>query len=102
MQALGVYIHIPFCVQKCKYCDFLSAPATAEARVEYLEALKREMVRGAKNYQDYEVQTVFWGGGTPSILEAEQIQGCMEVLRRYYRLALDAEISMELNPGTAS
>lgn len=102
MKALGVYIHIPFCVQKCRYCDFLSAPSTAETRAEYLEALKREMINEAPAYQEYEVKTVFFGGGTPSILEAEQIRECMEVLRSHYRLAADAEISMEMNPGTAS
>lgn len=102
MKALGVYIHIPFCVQKCKYCDFLSGPATPEARAEYLEALKREMISEAPAYQDYEVKTVFWGGGTPSILESWQIKEGMEVLKSHYRLAADAEISMEMNPGTAS
>ena len=102
MKALGVYIHIPFCVQKCRYCDFLSAPSTEEARAEYLEALKREMINEASAYEEYEVKTVFFGGGTPSILEAEQIRECMEVLQSHYRLAADAEISMEMNPGTAS
>ncbi len=102
MKSLSVYIHIPFCVQKCKYCDFLSGPSTLEARAEYLEALKREIISEAPAYQDYEVKTVFWGGGTPSILEAEQIRDCMEVLRNHYRLAPHAEVSMEMNPGTAS
>lgn len=102
MKALSVYIHIPFCVQKCRYCDFLSAPSTEEARAEYLEALKEEMRNEAAAYQDYEVKTVFFGGGTPSILESEQIRECMEVLKKHYRFADDAEISMEMNPGTAS
>lgn len=102
MKSLSIYIHIPFCVQKCKYCDFLSAPSTPEARAEYLEALKREMIKEAPAYQDYEVKTVFFGGGTPSILEAGQISECMDVLKEYYRISADAEISMEMNPGTAS
>ncbi len=102
MKALSVYIHIPFCVQKCRYCDFLSGPSTTEAREEYLRALKKEMEREAASYQDYEVRTIFFGGGTPSILEAEQIKDCMEVLYKYYKVSSDAEISMEMNPGTAS
>lgn len=102
MKSLSVYIHIPFCVQKCRYCDFLSGPATAKEREEYLAALRQEMIGEAHRYRDYEIKTVFFGGGTPSILEAEQIRKCMDVLKEYYRLALDAEISMEMNPGTAS
>ena len=94
MKALSGYIHIPFCVQKCKYCDFLSAPSTKEAREEYIEALKREMISEAAAYQEYEVKTVFFGGGTPSILESEQIRECMEVLKKHYRFSDDAEISM--------
>ena len=73
MKALGVYIHIPFCVQKCVYCDFLSAPATREKQQTYLTALKKEIMEKAKNYTDYVVETIFFGGGTPSILEAEDI-----------------------------
>lgn len=102
MKLLSIYIHIPFCVQKCNYCDFLSAPTSPKARAEYIETLISEMIKEAPDYQDYEVKTVFFGGGTPSILEAEQIKACMEVLYKHYRIASDAEISMEMNPGTAS
>lgn len=102
MQALGVYIHIPFCVQKCVYCDFLSAPATRKRQQEYLSALKREMENEAGNYTDYEIETVFFGGGTPSVLEAEDIAECIAVLREEYNLSPEAEITLEMNPGTAT
>ena len=102
MQALGVYIHIPFCVQKCVYCDFLSAPATKERQQTYMDALKREIVEEAKNYSDYVIETVFFGGGTPSILEAEDIAECLWLLKEYYSMSRDAEITLEMNPGTAS
>lgn len=102
MQTLGVYIHIPFCVQKCVYCDFLSAPATRERQQAYLDALKREIVEEAKYYSDYLIETVFFGGGTPSILEADDISACLKLLREYYSMSEDAEITLEMNPGTVS
>lgn len=101
MRSIGVYLHIPFCVRKCVYCDFLSAPATRQRQREYVEALKKEIVSGAEKYTEYEVQTIFFGGGTPSVLEAEEIAGILECLREYYRIAADAEITLEMNPGTA-
>lgn len=102
MQALGVYIHIPFCVQKCVYCDFLSAPATREKQQIYIEALKREIEEEAKNYSEYMIETVFFGGGTPSILEAEDIAECLALLRKEYHMSQAAEITIEMNPGTAT
>ena len=102
MQALGVYIHIPFCVQKCVYCDFLSAPATKERQKAYLEALKKEIEQEARHYADYTIETVFFGGGTPSILEAEEIAECITILRKYYEISDKAEITIEMNPGTAT
>ena len=102
MQTLGVYIHIPFCVQKCVYCDFLSAPATREMQQAYLYALKREIKEEAKDYTNYIVETVFFGGGTPCILEAEDIAECIQLLKLYYSMSDDVEITIEMNPGTAS
>lgn len=102
METLGVYIHIPFCVQKCIYCDFLSAPATKEKQQRYLVALKREIEEEAKNYSGFVVNTVFFGGGTPSILEACDIAECLALLRKKYHMSKDAEITIEMNPGTAN
>ena len=102
VQALGVYIHIPFCVQKCVYCDFLSASATRETQKTYIEALKREIEEEAKHYSDYKIETVFFGGGTPSILQAEEIAECLAVLKENYHIDKNAEITLEMNPGTAT
>lgn len=100
MRSMGVYIHIPFCVQKCAYCDFLSAPAPGQRRKEYVTALKREMISEADRYDGYEVQTVFFGGGTPSLLEAKETAEILECLGKYYQIDPAAEITIEMNPGT--
>ena len=97
---LSIYIHIPFCVRKCFYCDFLSAPASGETMEAYASCLCREIEAAGKLYPDYEVRTVFFGGGTPSILKKERICQIMEALRRAFSLAEDAEITIEVNPGT--
>ena len=102
MKPLSVYIHIPFCVQKCKYCDFLSAPSTQENRKQYIAALKREIINEAVKYKEYEIETIFFGGGTPSILDEGQIEECIEVLRENYQISKSCEITLEMNPGTAS
>lgn len=97
---LSIYIHIPFCVRKCLYCDFLSAPASGETMEAYASCLCREIEAAGKLYPDHEVRTVFFGGGTPSILKKERICQIMEVLRRAFSLTEDAEITIEVNPGT--
>lgn len=102
MRPIGVYIHIPFCVRKCAYCDFLSEPAERQRRRAYVAALQREIAQEAGQYTGYEVRTIFIGGGTPSILEAEELAGILEYMRRYYQVKSDAEITMELNPGTVN
>lgn len=70
---LGIYIHIPFCVKKCAYCDFLSFPSEEEIRERYVAALCREIRANAENAKEYLVETVYFGGGTPSVLTTEQI-----------------------------
>jgi len=101
VHSIGVYIHIPFCIKKCVYCDFLSGPATRQRQQEYVEALQREIAWEAGNYAEYEIKTIFFGGGTPSILEAEDIAKILNCLRTHYQIAADAEITLEMNPGTA-
>lgn len=96
---LELYIHIPFCVKKCAYCDFLSFPAGKEQQAAYVKSLKKE-IRDWKDRGDGTVSSVFIGGGTPSILEEEQILDIMEEVRAGYVLANDAEITLEANPGT--
>lgn len=100
MRDLELYLHIPFCVRKCAYCDFLSAPAGRERQEEYLRALERE-IEGFPGGEEYRVVSVFFGGGTPSILPGERIAELMELLRRRFRIEPDAEATLECNPGTA-
>jgi len=98
---LSIYIHIPFCVRKCLYCDFLSAPASGEVRARYVKRLAGEIREAATSYVNYKVKTVFLGGGTPSLLDGNQIREIMDAVR-CFRLEEDCEISMEVNPGTVT
>lgn len=98
---LGIYIHIPFCVKKCIYCDFLSAPADDATKVAYMKALNEEIKAVAQDYREYEVQTVFFGGGTPSCIEDALIINCLKTVKTCFSMASDAEISMEFNAGSA-
>ena len=99
MKELELYLHIPFCVKKCNYCDFLSAPAGEETRAAYVDTLLEE-IRGFDEPEDYEVVTVFLGGGTPSILPGQAILRIMEALREKFSFHKGAEITLEANPGT--
>lgn len=99
---LSLYVHIPFCVRKCLYCDFLSFSANEDVMKAYFEALSQEIIRSAEDYSDSMVKTVFFGGGTPSFPNENYICGILSDIRDNYNLAGDAEISIELNPGTAS
>lgn len=100
MQKLSVYVHIPFCVKKCRYCDFLSFCATKEQQRTYVEALLREIELEAPKYKQYEVDTVFVGGGTPSMLPDECLEAILDGLRAVFSFAEDREITVEVNPGT--
>ena len=97
---LGIYIHIPFCKRKCAYCDFLSAPAGEETRAAYVEALKKEIRMASELRERYEGATVFFGGGTPSLLKGEELAGILEEVSGQLSLRSDAEITVECNPGT--
>ena len=97
---LGIYIHIPFCIRKCLYCDFLSAPAAGQEQARYLEALCKEIETESRGYCGYEVQSVYLGGGTPSVFAGEWIERILDTLYRRYQIGAKCEISMEVNPGT--
>ena len=100
---LGLYIHIPFCRQKCKYCDFLSFPCTSEQVYrEYVTALCMEMESRREDCQGREVDTVFIGGGTPSLLQPEDFRRMMDSIRNNFHLAEEAEITIETNPNSIS
>ena len=98
---LSIYIHIPFCIKKCDYCDFLSfACEDVKLREEYVNTVIREIKRS--EFAGRHVSTVFFGGGTPSILTPVQIGAILDTLRTCFDVAKDAEISLECNPGTAT
>ena len=94
---MELYIHIPFCIRKCAYCDFLSFASAEEEKKRYVKALLEE-IYGAEERGD--VVTIFFGGGTPSILAGQEILRIMDVVREKYSVARDAEITLEANPGT--
>lgn len=98
----AVYIHIPFCVRKCLYCDFVSGPPDGPV-FPYVAALKKEIAEGGKACPDDDpVTSVFFGGGTPTFLPAEQLAEILDTVRTAFRVAESAEISFECNPGTLS
>ena len=99
-KSLELYVHIPFCVRKCEYCDFLSAPAGADTQQEYVRNLLLEIEQKGVRCTDYEVTTIFFGGGTPSILKAGWIADILDVIHRNFKVRKDAEITIECNPGT--
>lgn len=98
-QTLELYVHIPFCKKKCRYCDFLSFAGEEWTQETYIQALIREIGawRGKENKK---VSSVFVGGGTPSILSVRRMEEIFEALRESFFLAEDAEITIECNPGT--
>lgn len=81
---LALYVHIPFCVKKCDYCDFLSAPASEREKENYVNLLCREMEREAACYPDYRATTVFFGGGTPTVLRPEQLEKILYKLKEAF------------------
>ena len=90
---LGIYIHIPFCVRKCLYCDFLSAPVGEADREAYCEMLCKEIAEKGKESAKYRVDTIFLGGGTPSLLLGKQARKIMDAVFLNFRVEKDAEIS---------
>ncbi|MEL7603587.1 MAG: radical SAM family heme chaperone HemW [Bacillota bacterium] len=95
----GLYLHVPFCVLKCRYCDFPSYAGVQDRMAAYLRAMTAEMDTLA-NEEWGAFDTVFLGGGTPSLLTGDELNGLMRALRQRFQIAPDAEISMECNPGT--
>ncbi len=103
MNKIGLYIHIPFCVSKCDYCDFLSFGGTAQATKDfYVEALCAELTVLGEQFVDSRVRTVYIGGGTPSVLCEDNFHKLMDAIYSNYTIESDAEITMEMNPGTVT
>lgn len=97
---LELYLHIPFCVRKCNYCDFFSASGTEEEQAVYVSAMIQEIQSYQELSGEYEVQTIFLGGGTPSLLTPEQIEQIFNAIYHTFSVNENAEITMEMNPGT--
>ena len=118
MENLSIYVHIPFCVRKCLYCDFLSFPvsegefakkgghalrdATRERISSYVNLMQREIRASVAQHNKYQVLSIFFGGGTPSLLPVGEVRRVMETIRQYYHVAEDAEITIEMNPDTVT
>jgi oxygen-independent coproporphyrinogen-3 oxidase len=98
-RGIGLYVHIPFCASRCPYCDFATAPATTALRGRYLDALGREIAREGELLGRPRVRTLFFGGGTPSLLEPAEITRLGEALRRAFALR-PREVTLEANPAT--
>ena len=100
MKELELYLHIPFCERKCAYCDFLSAPADPPVRISYIKKLQEEIAYYGAQYGEYQVSSIFFGGGTPTILEGYQLAAILETVKEHFNITTDAEITVECNPGT--
>ena len=99
---MELYLHMPFCVRKCAYCDFLSFPSGAETQRMYAKRLMEDIGVMGKRYGEIPVETIFIGGGTPSVPDSGLIVEIMEHVRHAFHVADGAEISMEANPGTVT
>jgi oxygen-independent coproporphyrinogen-3 oxidase len=98
-RTVGLYVHVPFCERKCEYCDFYSIESR-ELLGRFVESVRREIADGAIRCAGCSVDTVYVGGGTPSLLSAGQVASIMDVIRAGYRLEQDVEVTLEVNPGT--
>ena len=98
MDKISLYIHIPFCAQKCLYCDFPSFARKDHLRKSYIEALNKEIISLREKHNNLEINTIFIGGGTPSVLEADELECLLKEVAKL-NMAKDIEYSMECNPG---
>lgn len=97
---IGLYIHIPFCQRKCSYCDFNSFKSSEDERVKYIGALLKEIFIQGPSYKDYIVDSIFIGGGTPSVLEGADIVRISKALEENFSIADNVEFTIELNPNS--
>ena len=102
MKSLGLYIHIPFCEKKCDYCNFVSFCCQEDVKLKYVQALKKEIIKQAKEYNQYFLDTIFLGGGTPTCLPDGCIQDIMSCIYDNFIVDKNAEITIECNPNSIS
>lgn len=98
----GIYVHIPFCRQKCRYCDFTSFPDKLGFAESYMTCVYHEMAMRQEELKDYVFDTLYIGGGTPSIIDESYIAMLVAAAKKYFNLSDNAEITIEMNPGTVS
>lgn len=102
-RAVGIYVHVPFCISKCAYCDFVSYPYNNEDVASYAEALEQEIrLRGKECDQENVVKSVYLGGGTPTCLPPATLKRILSLLREHFVISPEAEITVEANPGTVT
>jgi oxygen-independent coproporphyrinogen-3 oxidase len=102
MQPNGIYIHIPFCRARCSYCDFATGAYETELAQRYVRAVANEIRSCTPADEAAPADTVYFGGGTPSLLAPSQVAHILEAVRARFRVAEDAEVTMEMNPGTVT
>ncbi len=100
--AWGIYVHIPFCQAKCSYCAFVSQVGNEQLQQEYVAALCREITAAGGDFSAHSVDSLFFGGGTPTVLQTDALALILQTIRQTFSLAPDAEISIEANPGTVT
>ncbi|MDE6676674.1 MAG: radical SAM family heme chaperone HemW [Clostridia bacterium] len=98
----GIYLHIPFCKHKCTYCDFTSFPNRMNFAEAYMACLYKEIEMRAKELEGKVFDTVYFGGGTPSVIDPNYIYGAMKKIKQCLKLSKNPEITIEMNPGTVS
>ena len=98
MKKLGLYVHIPFCARKCNYCDFYSLPHSCKAEDEYITAICDHIRHDSVLYKDYEFDTVYIGGGTPSVLSPASLEKLVNTVKTYLNLTQGGEFTVEVNP----
>lgn len=98
---LGIYIHIPFCVRKCDYCDFYSVPGKGSRMDEYLKALSLHLEESAPQAELYRIDTIYFGGGTPSFFGEERLTQVLRLIQKHYHVDKQCEITLECNPDSA-
>lgn len=99
MNRFGIYVHIPFCKKKCKYCDFVSFVSYEEKYKEYIECLINE-IKNKKIENPKIVNTIYFGGGTPSVLDSKEIKKILDTIKERFEIEQNCEITVEVNPGT--
>ncbi|MDD3571299.1 MAG: radical SAM family heme chaperone HemW, partial [Lachnospiraceae bacterium] len=102
MKQLSIYVHIPFCKKKCLYCDFPSFAGCENIYEDYVNSLVSEISENSYKYSEYEISTIFLGGGTPTVLPPKQLGRVLDTILNKYNVINDAELTIEANPGTVN